>query len=268
MNQRYHDQPNRAPAPTRPAQARPTPAHPPGAGRPHPGRRGPSPAPPGSTPGGRAAGGPAPTTPLTAAVAALKAGGLIIVRDDEGRENEGDLVGAAEHVTPEMIAFMAVYGRGLVCQSITAETAARLELPPQTAHNTESNKTAFTITVDAATDITTGISAADRARTAAILADPASTPDQLVRPGHMFPLIARPNGVLQRPGHTEASVDLARLAGCVPSGIICEILNDDGTMARGPQLETLAAAWNIPLVTVSDLIEYRTNQQNHKEYAP
>jgi 3,4-dihydroxy 2-butanone 4-phosphate synthase/GTP cyclohydrolase II len=170
-----------------------------------------------------------------------------------------------------MIAFMAVYGRGLVCQSITAEAAARLELPPQAVHNTESNGTAFTVTVDAAVGITTGISAADRARTASILANPHSTPDQLVRPGHMFPLVARPNGVLDRPGHTEASVELARLAGCVPSGIICEILNDDGTMARGPQLEALAAVWNIPLITVRELIEYRTHNrthhQEHKEYA-
>lgn len=191
------------------------------------------------------------------AVERIRKGGMILVRDNEGRENEGDLVCAAELVTPEMIAFMAVHARGLICQSITASAARRLELPAQAPVNTESNSTAFTVSVDAAEGITTGISAADRARTAAILADPEAQPAQLVRPGHLFPIVAREGGVFERQGHTEASVDLARLAGLAPSGIICEVLNDDGTMARGEELEELSSRWGMPLITVEQILAYR-----------
>ncbi|MFP4329079.1 MAG: 3,4-dihydroxy-2-butanone-4-phosphate synthase [Alkalispirochaetaceae bacterium] len=191
------------------------------------------------------------------AIEHVRKGGMVLVRDNEGRENEGDLVCAAELVTPETIAFMAVRGRGLICQSITEETARRLQLPPQAPINRESNSTAFTVSVDAADGITTGISAADRARTASILANPDAEPGELVRPGHLFPIVAKPRGVFERQGHTEASVDLARLAGLAPSGIICEILNDDGTMARGEELEELALGWDMPLVTVEEILAYR-----------
>ncbi|MFP4408498.1 MAG: 3,4-dihydroxy-2-butanone-4-phosphate synthase [Spirochaetaceae bacterium] len=191
------------------------------------------------------------------AIERIRAGGLILVRDDEGRENEGDLVGAAELATEEMIAFMAVQARGLVCQSITEETARRLNLPPQATRNKESNATAFTVSVDAAEGITTGISAGDRCATARILANPESKPDELVRPGHLFPIVAKRGGVFERRGHTEASVDLARLAGLQPSGLICEVLKDDGAMARGPELEELSRRWEMPLITVEELIAYR-----------
>jgi 3,4-dihydroxy 2-butanone 4-phosphate synthase / GTP cyclohydrolase II len=187
----------------------------------------------------------------------IKHGNLVLVRDDEGRENEGDLVGAASLADAAMVAFMAVHGRGLVCQSVTEETARRLALHPQTHSNTDSMGTAFTVSVDAAAGITTGISAADRALTARILADPQSVPEQLTRPGHLFPLIAKKGGVLARPGHTEASADLARLAGLEPSGLICEVMNEDGTMARGPELEKLAAEWGMPLISVKDIIAWR-----------
>jgi 3,4-dihydroxy 2-butanone 4-phosphate synthase/GTP cyclohydrolase II len=190
------------------------------------------------------------------AVQRLAAGGLILVRDDELRENEGDLVGAAQLVTPEMVAFMAVHGRGLICQSITPETAERLTLPRQVRRNTEAFGTAFTVSVDAADGITTGISAADRARTAAILAHPNSRPEQLAHPGHLFPIVARRGGITERPGHTEASVELVRMAGLFPSGLICEVLNDDGTLARGPELQRLAERWSMPLISIGDLISY------------
>lgn len=191
------------------------------------------------------------------AIGRIRSGGLILVRDDEGRENEGDLVCAAELATPESVAFMAVYARGLICQTITRETAERLNLPPQAARNEESNSTAFTVSVDAADGITTGISAYDRYVAARILANPESRPEELVRPGHLFPIVAKAGGVFQRKGHTEASVDLARLAGLQPSGLICEVLKDDGTMARGPELEALAREWNMPLITVEEIIAYR-----------
>lgn len=191
------------------------------------------------------------------AVERIRSGGLILVRDDEGRENEGDLVCAAELATPESVAFMAVHARGLVCQTITESIASRLNLPPQSAINQESNATAFTVSVDAAEGITTGISAQDRCVTARIVASPDSRPEELVRPGHLFPIVAKAGGVFQRKGHTEASVDLARLAGLRPSGLICEVLKDDGTMARGPELEALAEEWEMPLITVEDIIAYR-----------
>ncbi len=198
-----------------------------------------------------------PDTSIEKAMERLAAGGLVIMRDDEGRENEGDLVGAASLATPEMVNFMVRHARGLVCQPVTAETAGRLGLGPQATRNTESHGTAFTVSVDAAEGITTGISAEDRSVTARIIADGTSTPSDLRQPGHMFPLVARPGGVLERAGHTEGSVDLLRLAGLVPSALICEILNEDGTMARGEELERLAVEWDMPLVSVADIAAYR-----------
>lgn len=195
---------------------------------------------------------------MRAALDRLAAGGLILVQDDEGRENEGDLVGAADRVDAAMINFMATRGRGLICQAITAGTAERLELPLQWAHNEDAMGTAFTVSVDAASGITTGISAADRARTAAVLADPRSRPTDLRRPGHLFPLIAREQGVLERRGHTEAAVDLARLAGCQPSGLICEVLREDGSMARGSDLRRYAREWQLPLISVADVVAWRS----------
>lgn len=200
------------------------------------------------------------------AIAALAAGKLILIQDDAGRENEGDLVGAAALATPGMINFMVRNARGLVCQPIAPATAQRLQLAPQVETNTESHGTAFTVSVDAANGITTGISAADRAITARIVADPQSPPESLRRPGHMFPLVARRGGVLERPGHTEASIDLVRLAGLPPSAIICEVLSEDGSMARGNELAALAASWRMPLVSVHDIIEYRRWIGDRKEY--
>ncbi|MFW5643121.1 MAG: 3,4-dihydroxy-2-butanone-4-phosphate synthase, partial [Alkalispirochaeta sp.] len=191
------------------------------------------------------------------AIRRLAEGGMILIQDDDGRENEGDLVGAASRATPEMINFMVTYGRGLVCQPITEETAERLDLPPQAARNTESHATAFTVSVDAATGITTGISAEDRAVTARIISDASSHPEDLRRPGHIFPLVAKRGGVFERRGHTEASLDIVRLAGLPPSALICEVLSEDGTMARGRELAKLAEAWNIPLISVEDIIAYR-----------
>ncbi len=187
----------------------------------------------------------------------LRRGRIVLVRDDEDRENEGDLICAAEFATPENVAFMAIHGRGLVCQPVTEEIARRLQLDPMSPTNTESHRTAFTVSVDAATGITTGISAEDRARTIALIVDESTRPADLVRPGHIFPLVAREGGVLTRAGHTEAAVDLARLAGLLPSGVICEVLNDDGTMARGPELEALAERHDLLLVSVADLVVYR-----------
>lgn len=191
------------------------------------------------------------------AIEALADGRLILIQDDLKRENEGDLVGAASRVTSQMINFMVTKGRGLVCQPITEETARRLGLGPQAEVNTESHGTAFTVSVDAARGISTGISAADRALTARILADPDAAPEQLCRPGHMFPIVARSGGVLERPGHTEASIDLVRAAGLEPSGLICEVLSADGSMARGEELARLADEWEMPLVTVGAIIDYR-----------
>src|SRR5947209_6227862 len=178
------------------------------------------------------------------AIADIRAGKLVIVADDEDREDEGDLVGAAERVTPEMINFMATHGRGLICLTLTPERCQALGLPQQAEHNTESHETAFTVSVDAAArfGVTTGISAADRAATMRVAIDPVTVPGDLRRPGHVSPLRARPGGVLQRVGQTEASVDLARLAGLYPAGVICEILNPDGSMARRPDLERFAAS--------------------------
>ncbi|MBC7329088.1 bifunctional 3,4-dihydroxy-2-butanone-4-phosphate synthase/GTP cyclohydrolase II [bacterium] len=195
------------------------------------------------------------------AIEEIKEGRMLIVVDDEHRENEGDLVIAAEKVTPEHIAFMASYGRGLICVPITEERAKELDLPLMTTENTEAHRTAFTISVDAKKGTTTGISAQDRATTIKALIDPTTKPSDLARPGHIFPIIAKKGGVLVRAGHTEAAVDLATLAGLYPAGVICEILNDDGTCARLPQLIEFAKKWGLHIVTINSLIEYRRKKE-------
>ena len=193
------------------------------------------------------------------AVRVVREGGLVIVADDEDRENEGDLVCAASRITPELVNFMARHGRGLICVAITEEQANGLELRPMADRNQDRRGTAFTVSVDAHPrfGVSTGISAFDRATTIRLLADPGSLPGDFIRPGHVFPLRAVPGGVLRRVGQTEASVDLARLAGLEPAGVICEILNEDGTMARRPQLEDFAALHGIPFVTVAQIVAYR-----------
>jgi 3,4-dihydroxy 2-butanone 4-phosphate synthase/GTP cyclohydrolase II len=197
------------------------------------------------------------------AIADIRDGKLVLVADDEDRENEGDLVGAAQHVTPQMINFMARFGRGLICLTLTPERCRALGLPPMAEENTEAHETAFTVSVDAAArfGVTTGISAADRARTIQVAIDPATEPADLRRPGHVFPLRARPGGVLQRVGQTEASVDLARLSGLYPAGVICEVMADDGTMMRRPQLDAFAAAHGLTFVTVAQLVAYRLQHE-------
>lgn len=187
----------------------------------------------------------------------LRAGRMIILVDDEDRENEGDLVCAAENITPEMINFMAKYARGLICLSLSPEIVERLQLPLMTKRNGSRFGTAFTVSIEAATGVTTGISAADRARTIQVAVDPNSQPRDLVVPGHIFPLRAEVGGVLKRAGQTEGSVDLARLAGLQPAGVICEIMNDDGTMARRKELEAFAKAHGLKMGTVADLIHHR-----------
>ena len=193
------------------------------------------------------------------AIADIRAGKLVIVADDEDRENEGDLVGAADMVTPDMINFMATHGRGLICLTLIPERCQALGLPPMAEQNTEAHETAFTVSIDAAArfGVTTGISASDRATTIRVAIDPVTVPSDLRRPGHVFPLRARPGGVLQRVGQTEASVDLARLAGLYPAGVICEILSADGTMARRPELERFAARHGLTFITVAQLVGYR-----------
>lgn len=193
---------------------------------------------------------------ITAALKALGRGEMIIVVDDYERENEGDLIAPAEKATPETINFMAAYGRGLICQPITAERAAELELPPMTARSSDPHGTAFTVSVDHISS-TTGISAHERARTVNALAAAGTTAADLRRPGHIFPLIAKDGGVFERKGHTEAAVDLARLSGHTPSGVICEIMNADGSMARVPDLERFAERHGLLMVSVEELISYR-----------
>ena len=194
-------------------------------------------------------------------LAELRAGRMIIVTDDEDRENEGDLVMAAEKITPEAVNFMATHGRGLICVPITDERADALGLERMARENRETHKTDFTVAVDAAAGISTGISAADRARTIRVLADPASRPSDLVQPGHMFPLRAKQGGVLRRAGHTEASVDLARMADLQPAAVICEIMNTDGTMARLPQLATFAKKHKLRMCSIAALIAYRRRSE-------
>ena len=196
---------------------------------------------------------------IKSALQDLKAGKMIIVTDDENRENEGDLVFAAEKVTAEMINFMAKEGRGLICVSMEEELAYRLNFHPMVS-NPDGNCN-FTVSVDAKSGITTGISARDRSHTIKTILDVKSTANDFIRPGHMFPLIAKPGGVLKRAGHTEAAVDLMRLAGLNPSGVICEIMNDDGTMARMPDLEKFAVKHDLKIITIQDLIQYRSKNE-------
>jgi len=197
------------------------------------------------------------------AIRDIRAGKLVIVADDENRENEGDLVCAASCITPELVNFMATHGRGLICVALTDDRADALDLTPMTRHNTEVMGTAFTVSVDGAPrfGVTTGISAHDRARTIELLVDPATRPTDLRRPGHVFPLRAVPGGVLRRVGQTEASVDLARMAGLPPVGVICEILNEDGTMARRPQLEEFARRHDLRFITVAQIVAYRLQNE-------
>ncbi len=197
------------------------------------------------------------------AIQDIAAGRLVIVADDEDRENEGDLVCAADCITPELVNFMTKFGRGLICVSLTAERADELELPPMTDRNTDPQGTAFTVSVDAHRrfGVTTGISAHDRSTTVKVLTDPKSAPGDLRRPGHVFPLRARRGGVLRRVGQTEAAVDLARLAGLNPAGVICEILNEDGTMARRAELDRMARKHDLSFITVEQLVAYRLSRE-------
>ncbi len=198
---------------------------------------------------------------ISEALEDFKVGHCVILVDDEDRENEGDLVLAAELVTPDAINFMAKYGRGLICLALTPERVEELKLPPQAQENTATFGTAFTVSIDAAKNITTGISAADRATTIKLAVDPAAKPNDFARPGHVFPLKAHKGGVLRRAGQTEGSVDLARLAGLFPAAVICEIMNDDGTMARVPHLLEFAKQHQLKIVTVKDLIQYRLHRE-------
>jgi 3,4-dihydroxy 2-butanone 4-phosphate synthase/GTP cyclohydrolase II len=207
-----------------------------------------------------------PQTPFTdvpAAIEEIRAGRMIVVVDDEDRENEGDLTIAAEKVTPEAINFMAKFGRGLVCLAMTEERLDHLRIGPMTTENTSQYGTAFCEAIDARTGVTTGISAYDRARTIQVAIDPATQPADLARPGHVFPLRARKGGVLVRAGQTEAAVDLARLAGMVPAGIICEIMNDDGNMARVPDLIEFCREHSLKMLTVAELIRYRMAHERY-----
>ena len=202
---------------------------------------------------------------ISTAIETIAAGRPVIVIDDADRENEGDLVVAAAKITPELVAFMMNECRGLICVPMAQSSIDRLQLHQMTQHNTEHMATAFTVSVDARTGVTTGISAADRARTITLLADSSTVADNLVRPGHVFPLRAREGGVLQRAGHTEAAVDLARLAGLAPAGVICEIANADGSMARLPELRTFALEHGFPIVSIADLIRYRRSTERQVE---
>ena len=195
------------------------------------------------------------------AIEDIKAGKFVIIIDDEDRENEGDLTLAAEKVTPETINFMALHARGLICLPVIGKRLDELRIPLMVGENTSKFSTAFTVSVEAKHRVSTGISASDRAQTVKAVIDPATKPEDLVRPGHMFPLRAREGGVLARVGHTEAIVDLARLAGLYPAGVICEIMNEDGSMARLPQLEVMSAEYGIKIVTVADLIAYRRRHE-------
>jgi 3,4-dihydroxy 2-butanone 4-phosphate synthase/GTP cyclohydrolase II len=198
-----------------------------------------------------------PLARIEDAVTEIRAGRMVIVVDDESRENEGDLIFAAEMVTSELIGFMVRHCSGIICVPMEGERLEDLSLPLMASENTESMRTAFTISVDARAGTTTGISAGDRATTIRALLDPASRPADLARPGHIFPLRYTPGGVLRRAGHTEASVDLARLAGLYPAGVLCEVVNEDGTMARMPDLETFAAEHGLLIISIADLISYR-----------
>jgi 3,4-dihydroxy 2-butanone 4-phosphate synthase / GTP cyclohydrolase II len=205
---------------------------------------------------------PVSISPVEDIVADMKAGRIVILVDEEDRENEGDLVLASDHVTPEAINFMARFGRGLICLTLTRERCEYLKLPPMAARNGTVYSTAFTVSIEAAEGVTTGISAADRSRTIEVAVDKATKPTDLVQPGHVFPLQAVDGGVLMRAGHTEAGCDLAAMAGCSPSSVICEIMKDDGTMARLPDLQIFAAEHGLKIGTIADLIAYRSRTES------
>ena len=205
---------------------------------------------------------PVAISPVENIVADMRAGRMVILVDEEDRENEGDLVLAADHVTPETINFMAHFGRGLICLTLTQERCERLQLPPMVPRNGTKMGTAFTISIEAAEGVTTGISAADRARTVQVAVAPNAVAADLVQPGHIFPLQAVEGGVLMRAGHTEAGCDLAAMAGCSPSAVICEIMKDDGTMARLPDLQLFAAEHGLKIGTIADLIEHRSRNES------
>jgi 3,4-dihydroxy 2-butanone 4-phosphate synthase / GTP cyclohydrolase II len=200
---------------------------------------------------------PSPFDSVESAVADVAAGRMIIVTDDERRENEGDLIIAASKATPEAIGMMIRHGSGIVCVATTSDVLGRLQLGPMVASNRDRHRTDFAISVDAAHGVTTGISAADRTLTIRIIGQPDARPEELVRPGHVFPLRARPGGVLERPGHTEAAVDLAILAGLHPSGVLCELMNDDGTVARMDSIVDFKRRFGLRLISITDLVRYR-----------
>jgi 3,4-dihydroxy 2-butanone 4-phosphate synthase/GTP cyclohydrolase II len=205
---------------------------------------------------------PVAISPVEAIVADMRAGKMVILVDEEDRENEGDLILASDHVTPEAINFMARFGRGLICLTLTRDRCERLKLPPMVARNGTKLETAFTVSIEAAVGVTTGISAADRARTVQAAVAKNAVAKDLVQPGHIFPLQAVDGGVLMRAGHTEAGCDLAGMAGCTPSAVICEIMKDDGTMARLPDLQVFAAEHGLKIGTIADLIEHRSRVES------
>jgi 3,4-dihydroxy 2-butanone 4-phosphate synthase / GTP cyclohydrolase II len=205
---------------------------------------------------------PVAISPVEDIVADIRAGRIVILVDEEDRENEGDLVLAGDHVTPEAINFMARFGRGLICLTLTRERCEQLQLPPMVARNGDKKGTAFTVSIEAAEGVTTGISAADRSRTVQAAVARNAQPHDLVQPGHIFPLQAVDGGVLMRAGHTEAGCDLAAMAGCSPTSVICEIMKDDGTMARLPDLQIFAAEHGLKIGTIADLIEYRSRTES------
>ncbi|HZY66365.1 MAG: bifunctional 3,4-dihydroxy-2-butanone-4-phosphate synthase/GTP cyclohydrolase II [Actinomycetota bacterium] len=207
-----------------------------------------------------------PFSPVEEVIEDIKAGKMVIVCDDEDRENEGDLTMAAEFVTADDINFMATYGKGLICLPLDEGIVDRLEIPQMIQRNSAQNETAFTVSIEAREGVTTGISAADRAYTSRLVVDESTGPDDIVMPGHVFPLRAKPGGVLQRAGQTEAAVDLARLAGLKPAGVICEVMNDDGTMARVPDFEEFCEQHDIKMVTVAQIIEYRRTHEKLIEF--
>lgn len=208
---------------------------------------------------------PVAISPVEDIVADMRAGRIVILVDEEDRENEGDLVLAADHVTPEAINFMARFGRGLICLTLTKERCERLQLPPMVPRNGTKMGTAFTVSIEAKEGVTTGISAHDRSRTIAVAIDPTKDHDDIVTPGHIFPLIAKEGGTLVRAGHTEAAVDISRMAGLFPAGVICEIMNDDGTMARLPELIAFAQLHNLKIGTIADLIAWRRQNDRFLE---
>ncbi len=203
-----------------------------------------------------------PTERVERAIASLKSGNGVLIVDDEDRENEGDLIFAAETLTPQQVAMLIRECSGIVCLCLTNEKADELDLPPMVRNNTNHNRTAFTVTIEAARGVTTGVSAADRVTTIKAAIAPSAKPSDLCRPGHIFPLRAKPNGVLERRGHTEVTVDLCRMAGLIPAGVLCELTMKDGTMARLPEVADFARAHNMPLATVDDVARYRMENES------